>query len=85
MNAEQIREYIEQHIQGGNLPQDLAAFRMLGEIAAQFAEYNERAARQEPTALKIAKKSLAMMERTEKACAALEKKERKGERGASQS
>jgi len=44
----------------------------LREIAAQLAEWNERAAKQEPLSLRIAEKSLAMMERTEKACAKLD-------------
>lgn len=74
MNAGEIREYAEQHIKGGHVPPDLAAFRMLSEIAAQLAEYNERAARAEPFAMKVAEKSLAMMERTEKACDELDRK-----------
>jgi len=66
MTAEQIREYIDQHIEAGHLPQEFATFRILGEIAAQLAEYNERNARAEKVGLELAQRSMNMMERTEK-------------------
>jgi len=43
MTAAEIREYLNEHIAKRTLPDELASFRILGEIAAQLAELNERA------------------------------------------
>ena len=43
MDAREIRAYVEAHFQQGTVKQELAEFRLLGEIAAHLAEMNERA------------------------------------------